>query len=134
MAFLIFGLSFPFFISAFLQYQLGSNTSEQWELIKKELTRAESCLEEKPDHETVQNFIIGKRNSVNVWIVGMITILIPLTIGFVFDTDQGFPFVLGSVISGFYLAANSMLTAGLLESSKQWMIFKMKYNVPEMET
>jgi len=40
---------------------------------------------------------------------------------------------MGMVLVGFYITVNSTMTTGLLESSKEWMIFKMKYNVPERE-
>ena len=57
-------------------------------------------------------------NTVNIWIIGTNLILIPFLIAIVFDNDLALPYVMGMLVSGFFLATNTMLTAGLLESSK----------------
>ena len=71
----------------------------------------------KPDHKLVQEDI-GTTNAINVWIIGTLAILIPFLIAILFDCDLGLPYVMGILVSGFFLATNTMLTAGLLKSSK----------------
>jgi len=50
-------------------------------------------------------------------------LVVPFLIGLIFVSEKiWFGFTLGAVFVGFFLAVSSTICAGLLESSKEWLI------------
>ena len=128
---LFFGITLPLLISSALQEYIGSNTEAmvkylcsfyntfQFESIKAELKNQDPNKE--LDYLSVQEQVIKKTNLITM-LLGAFTIFFPFLMGIVFDNDIAFPFILGMVLAGFFISTNSTMTAGLLKSSKEWMI------------
>jgi hypothetical protein len=56
------------------------------------------------------------------WISGLVLILLPFLIGIFFTPKVCLGFTLGAIFIGFFFAASTTLTSGLLESSKEWCL------------
>ena len=57
-------------------------------------------------------------------------LVVPFLIGLIFVSEKiWFGFTLGAVFIGFFLAVSTTVFAGLLESSKEWLICKTNFKV-----